>query len=132
MPAGPGLCVFIFFLGELSSGAEILWMLLAVVAGAVPEFLLSVQLPHPFTPGLPGPLGVPSHLIERALHLQVKCGTLTRSPGEWALSTNASDQSHIALRTLKGLGFLSLISWIDMHSTQASYSHQQISPHCTW
>lgn len=43
MLGGPGLCVFIFFLGELSSGAEILWMLLAVVAGAVPEFLLSVQ-----------------------------------------------------------------------------------------
>ena len=104
MLRGTGLCIFIFFLGELSSEAEILWMLLAVAAGAMPEFLLSVQLPHPLTPGLPGPLGEPSHLIERAVGLQVKCGNLARSPREWALSTNVSGQSHTAPGTLKVLG----------------------------
>lgn len=131
MLGGTGLCIFIFFLGELSSEAEILWMLLAVAAGAMPKCLLSLQLPHPLTPGLPGPLGEPSHLIERALGLQVKCGNLARSPREWALSTNASGQSHTALRTLEVLGFPNLTSWIDVHSTLASYSHQQISPHYT-
>lgn len=98
----------------------------------MPEFLLSVQLPHPFHPRASRSFGsaissLRGHCICRS---NVQSST-TKGPGEWALSTNASDQSHIALQDLERPGgFSVLISWIDMHSTQASYSHQQISPHC--
>lgn len=124
MPAGPGLCVFIFFLGELAGGKEILWSVSSCGRSSAWISAVCPASSPPFTPEASRSFGVPSHLIEEALHLQVKCGIPNKESWRLTLSTNASDQSHIALRTLKGLGFLSLISWIDMHSTQASCNLQ--------